>query len=160
MVFRWITVLFLATGLFAGCATDTADTPSPGRADQAEQPDLTDSVEEDSAPADPAPEQPVAPQALAVYQGEFRTASGSGRTVRFEMYPGGNAYLISDYAGEPEPIVERGFWEIEDDYLIFRLADEPADPYLVWSFANGALEPEEWNRTHYGSEGLPLERID
>jgi len=95
-----------------------------------------------------------------VYHGEFPTASGAGRTVQFEMYAGGNAYLISDYAGEPEPIVERGLWEVEDDYLIFRLAENPANPYLVWRFANGVLEPEEWNRTHYGSEGLRLERLD
>ncbi|MFP4173234.1 MAG: hypothetical protein ACLFV4_10015, partial [Candidatus Hydrogenedentota bacterium] len=150
----------LAAGLFGGCATDTADTPSPGRADQTGQPDITDSVEDDTAPGPPAPQQPPAPNALAVYQGEFPTASGAGRTVRFEMYGGGNAWLISEYAGEPEPIVERGFWEVEDDYLIFRLAEDPADPYLIWSFANGALEPEEWDRTHYGSEGLPLERLN
>ena len=160
MVFRWVTVLFLAAGLFAGCATDTADTPSPARAEQEEEPQPMELVEEEPAPAAPAPQQPAAPDALAVYQGEFPTASGAGRTVRFEMYPGGNAYLISDYTGQPEPIVDRGFWEVEDDYLIFRLADNPATPYLIWRFANGVLEPEEWNRSHYGSQGLPLERLD
>ena len=142
--------LCLVAALVAGCATDTADTPSPARAEQAEEP--MEPVEEEPAP--------TAPDALAVYQGEFPTASGVGRTVRFEMYPGGNAYLVSDYAGQPEPIVERGFWEVEDDYLIFRLAENPATPYLIWRFANGVLEPEEWDRTHYGSVGLPLERLD
>lgn len=158
----------LAVPTSAPAATATVGlvtaTPEPANA----VPAATEAPQGVATAAAPAatdvPVAPVAPNSKLVgsYSGILPAADAAGRVVTLDLAIDGTATMTTQFIGKGDPIVEVGTWAADGDsaHVSFTQNNgQPQDNRITWTLQGTNLVTTEYDKTLYGTAGLPLSRV-
>ena len=96
------------------------------------------------------------------FAAQLPAADGPGRIITLRCSDSENASLTTEFIGKGEPFKEAGSWNLEAHILSYQPLNRDSVPMgarMKWTVKGEFLIPLEWDKTLYGSTGLPLRRL-